>query len=200
MPQDAMPPLGRKTIDETFTRRLIAASKAGDEEAFTELISSRIDLIKSECSKRLRDDDEVEEAVNIARLKAWRSIETLRGESIGQFNRWLQTLSARSALQVAEKREKRSPEANSLGRDESNVIDLTVASPSPEADLVESWEVEAALRQIPPTYAEAVVLYYWHGMNIEEIARYQGAPIGTTKSRLSRAKVLLLPLLRSPER
>ncbi|MGI8594193.1 MAG: RNA polymerase sigma factor [Solirubrobacteraceae bacterium] len=42
----------------------------------------------------------------------------------------------------------------------------------------------AAVRRLPPTQREAVLLAHWGGMSSSEIAQRMGVPLGTAKSRL----------------
>jgi RNA polymerase sigma-70 factor, ECF subfamily len=44
--------------------------------------------------------------------------------------------------------------------------------------------VRAALRRLPSTQREALVLAYWGGMTADEIARRSDVPLGTAKSRI----------------
>jgi RNA polymerase sigma-70 factor (ECF subfamily) len=55
----------------------------------------------------------------------------------------------------------------------------------------------AAIRQLPPTQAEAIALHYLADLSIEEIARTLGSPAGTIKARLSRGRTALADLLTS---
>lgn len=51
-------------------------------------------------------------------------------------------------------------------------------------DLEAAMQVQAALNQLPPQQRLAVVLYYYHGFSIKEIAATARCPSGTVKSRL----------------
>jgi len=48
-----------------------------------------------------------------------------------------------------------------------------------------------ALRHIPLEHQETLELHYWEQMGVSEIAQVVGAPEGTVKSRLRRARALL---------
>lgn len=49
-----------------------------------------------------------------------------------------------------------------------------------------------ALRRIPLELQMAVELHYWEGTSLEDLARIQEVPLGTIKSRLHRARKLLM--------
>ena len=65
-------------------------------------------------------------------------------------------------------------------------------------DLARRQTVEAVRRAIlalPEPYREAVVLCDLHGLSYEEAAEAMGRPVGTVRSRLHRARALLLERL-----
>jgi RNA polymerase sigma-70 factor (ECF subfamily) len=51
--------------------------------------------------------------------------------------------------------------------------------------------VRRALRSLPQQYRTVVVLHYLEGFTLQEIAESVGAPVGTVKSHLYRARTLL---------
>jgi RNA polymerase sigma-70 factor, ECF subfamily len=55
--------------------------------------------------------------------------------------------------------------------------------------------VEAALRRISPKHRAVVVLFYWHGYNLAEIAEVLNVPRGTVASRLHHARNTLASLI-----
>jgi RNA polymerase sigma factor (sigma-70 family) len=74
----------------------------------------------------------------------------------------------------------------------------TVASPSPEAALIEAAdraEVVAAIDALPIPYKETLVMREINGLSYREISEATGAPIGTVMSRLARARALLIASL-----
>lgn len=58
-------------------------------------------------------------------------------------------------------------------------------SPPPSSDRV---DVEIAMRCLPPAHRAVLVLHHGLGMSVEEVAELLGVPVGTVKSRLSRAR------------
>ncbi|AUX38953.1 RNA polymerase sigma24 factor [Sorangium cellulosum] len=64
-----------------------------------------------------------------------------------------------------------------------------------EAELLERGfadEVERALARLPPEWREALLLREVEDLSYEEIADLQGCPVGTVRSRLSRARLALV--------
>jgi RNA polymerase sigma-70 factor (ECF subfamily) len=67
-----------------------------------------------------------------------------------------------------------------------------VVTPSPSPDRV---AVMAALQRLPRAQRQAVALHYLLDMSVNDIAFTTGAPAGTVKARLSRARTALAELL-----
>ena len=74
--------------------------------------------------------------------------------------------------------------------------------PSQE-DTVEQREEKAAVmravQRLAPAFRETVLLHYYQGLGIAEIAQALGLPEGTVSSRLSRARKKLETLLKEEE-
>ncbi len=56
-------------------------------------------------------------------------------------------------------------------------------------------EVMSALNELPPDHREVLMLIYVQQLSYHEAAAIAGCPVGTIKSRLSRARDSLLQLL-----
>lgn len=70
----------------------------------------------------------------------------------------------------------------------------------PPADLAvapaDAVDVERALDALPRDQRAVLVLQHFVGLDVAEIARELAVPVGTVKSRLSRGRAALAPLLR----
>lgn len=68
---------------------------------------------------------------------------------------------------------------------------VPVAQPPQVADvrsLPSADAVRAAVDRLPEVYREPLLLFTWEGLAYEEIATALGVPVGTIRSRLSRAR------------
>jgi RNA polymerase sigma-70 factor (ECF subfamily) len=61
-------------------------------------------------------------------------------------------------------------------------------------------QIEAALDTIPTEFREALLLVDLHELNYQEVADVLGVPLGTIKSRVSRARALMRTALRDFDR
>jgi RNA polymerase sigma-70 factor (ECF subfamily) len=57
-------------------------------------------------------------------------------------------------------------------------------------------DLEAAIATLPEAHRRVVVLHHLHEVPLEDIARTEGVPLGTIKSRLHRARNRLAEILR----
>lgn len=74
------------------------------------------------------------------------------------------------------------------------ILRLTPPRPagSPDGDRL---DIERALDLLPLGQRQVVVLHHLIGLDVAEVAHVLGVPSGTVKSRLSRARSALVPLL-----
>ena len=128
----------------------------------------------------LDSDADAEDAVGQAVLQAWQSLDRLRDKSA--VRPWL----VKIAVNCAYAQRRRQGKVVYL---EDIVPEPTAPDRSPHSGL---WEAVCAL---PPERRAAVVLFYYEGLPVDEIAKALGVPQGTVKSRLSRARKQLKEML-----
>lgn len=85
------------------------------------------------------------------------------------------------------------------GEDHSKVSERFLTNTNPLSDFVRSETIETvrqAVLSLPEHYREIVVLCSLHEMNYEQAASIIGCPVGTVRSRLNRARAMLIEKLR----
>lgn len=80
----------------------------------------------------------------------------------------------------------------------SPAMELTPA-PGQMEDSLERKELLSAIRRLPPDFRDAVLLHYYQGYAINEIAEMLSVPEGTISSRLSRGRKKLQELLKESD-
>jgi RNA polymerase sigma-70 factor, ECF subfamily len=131
-----------------------------------------------------RDRGRAEEMAQEAFLRAYRALKTWRGDSA--FSTWLFAL------------------ATNLYRTELRRVPMVTVSLDEIAEPMDQRAVEdgveeeqgnqivrAAVLTLPAKYRDAVVLFYFHEMDMTQAARSLGVPEGTVKVRLFRAREIL---------
>ena len=132
----------------------------------------------------MRNDQDSEDVVQEAALRAFRFFDGFRGENS---RAWFLSI-VRNTSFTALKRHQ---------RDEDNVVfdeELHGGQTHPmdagvELDRAQDRQtVRAAIDQLPPEFREAITLRELEGFSYKEIADIAGVPIGTIMSRLARAR------------
>jgi len=106
------------------------------------------------------------------------------------FEAWLITIARNLALDRFRRRDPASLDEPRGGADEDAApMQLAASDPGPLDQVVRQQEgerVAEVLDTLPPYYREALALRFREEMSLEEIARVQGVPLSTVKSRLHR--------------
>jgi RNA polymerase sigma-70 factor (ECF subfamily) len=186
-------------------RRLVDRARAGDPQAFGELVFAHQAFVYNLALRALADAEEAQDVAQEAFLRAWRGLPSFRGAA--GFRTWLYRIVMNLCYNRAPQL-KQALAALSLDADDNNAhpfdgrpagirpMDERLASgnPSPESEL-EAGELRALLRQrideLAPTYRLLTLLRYHQGLSYEEIAEATGMPLGTVKTGLFRAHARL---------
>jgi len=176
-------------------QQLLARARAGDAAAFADLIRPHLATIRRFAYSFSRDWSDADDLAQEALLKAFRSLHTFEGRSA--LTTWLYTVT-RSVCQ--DSRRARATRASHLH--DALEDDVPEEGPLQDHALQRKHEADtlwAAIRRLEPAFRVCIVLFDIEGRSYEEIAEIEGIPIGTVRSRLSRARARLAELLR-PER
>lgn len=172
--------------DAQLLERFVALRDERAEQAFSELVARHGPMVLGTCRRMLRDVHAADDAFQAAFLVLARRAGSVRAESLGP---WLHGVSysvAKRARGLAARRRERS----GLESDQWE-------APVDDLDCEElRTVVDEEVHRLPPAYRAVVILCYLAGLNQEEVARRLRCPVGTVKSRLSRARDLLRHRLR----
>jgi RNA polymerase sigma-70 factor (ECF subfamily) len=179
----------------TSEHDLIRSARAGDQDAFAELVAIHADRVRGALRRFGLDASEADEVAQEVFLRAWRGL--ARFEERAQFSTWLY----RIAFNEAHRRHSRRalPRAEA-GPDREDPIIALPESPAlgPEAQtLSHEFEqiLDRALGQLPADWRDAVVLRDIEGLSTEEAAGIMGVRQAAFKSRLHRGRMRLRALL-----
>ena len=123
----------------------------------------------------LRDPELARDAVQETLIHAWRDLRGLRDPD--RFDAWLHRLMINACLDLQRHRRRRVIEVELTPLDAPSVPD-TVGAFADRALLDE------ALAHLDPGHRAVVVLHYYLGMPMPDVAASIGIPVGTAKSRL----------------
>ena len=138
-------------------------------------------------ARYVRRASDVEEVVQDAFMRAYRGLAAFRGDS--SFYSWLYRIAANAAFSFL-KRPKQ-PEVSGEERSEGSFEPGVSDEQNPERVLLARQigeAVERAMARLAPELAEPLLLYEVEGKSYREIAQMLGAPIGTVRTRIFRAR------------
>jgi RNA polymerase sigma-70 factor (ECF subfamily) len=173
---------------------LLERARTGDSGAFTVLVERYQDELYTMALRLLGVPADAADVVQETFLRAYMRLPELRALSV---RGWLYRVAINAARDV-QRRAVRRP-ADPLEDGEGKVLELPSQEVGPEA-AAEARERAAAIRsallEIPVDYRVCVVLRDVNDLSYDEIAEALRVPLGTVKSRISRARTMLAGALR----
>ena len=177
---------------------LVRRVQGGELAAFNTLVLRHQDAAYSLAFRFLRSRESAEDVTQEAFLRAFNRLDTFRGE---RFCSWLLRIVANAARDELRRRKRRPQRSLDEARDDPDMPSIDPIEPRPgpaavaeQADL--RRVLDAALARLPEEWRLVVLLSDVHGLVYEEVAAAAGVPLGTVKSRLSRARARLREILR----
>jgi RNA polymerase sigma-70 factor (ECF subfamily) len=176
-------------------RELIRRARAGDQDAFAELVTAHADRVYGALRRFGLDANEADEVAQEVFLRAWRGLS--RFEERAQLSTWLY----RIAFNEAQRRlARRPPPTAQADQDRDDLMASVPESPQfgPEAQTLDrefARALETALAQLPADWRAAVVLRDVEGLSTREGAEIAGVREAAFKSRLHRGRMQLRALL-----
>ena len=162
-------------------KHILAQARRGELDAFEELVRR---YEKRVYAIALRSAGSPEDAADITQdvfLRAWRSIESFRGDS--GFSTWLFRITMNQCVDYARHKQSQPPTQPLVqGEDDEDNSEL-------------GRELAAALDEVSEEHRRIVLLRDVSGMSYTEIAEILEISEGTVKSRLARARIALRKVL-----
>jgi RNA polymerase sigma-70 factor (ECF subfamily) len=186
-----VPDAGDPTTDQALARR----ARAGDHEAYGDLVRRNQAAVFNVCYRLLGERAAAEDLAQEAFLRAYQRLH--RFDDTRPFGPWIRRVAANLCLNHLEARQ---PPSLSLD-DERDAPQVPAASdPARAAEAAdESRRLHGAILSLPPRYRAVIELRHFHELTYAEIAAALDRPLSDVKSDLFRARRLLAERLMPPD-
>ena len=144
------------------------------KETFTELIMANEEILYKVGMSMLKNETDVQDAVQTAVLTAFEKLSTLKREEF--FRTWLIRILINVCNKQLRQRKRRAEFMDNHGVTTSSAEDV---------------EVRAAVEALPLKIRQVIILYYSEQFTTKEIGEILRIPKGTVLSRLDRGRKLL---------
>jgi RNA polymerase sigma factor (sigma-70 family) len=186
-------PRGQDAAEDELLCALVQRITTGDEQALGQLYDRTVSRIYSAARQVTRNLQCAEEVTEDVYWQAWRqALRYDRGR--GTVMAWLLTLARSRALDHL----RRADEALSHPEPTELVDDAGDADATPTALAARreaQQRLESALERLDPLPRQLIALAFLRGLTHDEIARQTALPLGTVKSHIRRALLVLRELL-----
>ncbi len=185
-------------LDDLDDKALLGAHVDGDQEAFGVLFTRHRDRLWAVALRTTGNPEDAADALQEALIAAFRRAGSYRGEAA--VTTWLHRIVVNACLDRIRRRKVRlaEPLPDDIDEYAGRGSTLTAAPDDPAESALGTERraaVLAALETLPADQRAALVLVDMEGYSIEETARILECAPGTIKSRCSRGRAKLLPLL-----
>jgi RNA polymerase sigma-70 factor (ECF subfamily) len=156
---------------------LVIAAKAGDGDAFMDLVQIETPEAFRLGLAILRHPHDAEDALQEAFVRAWRELPGLRDAEC--WPAWFRRIAVNAAIDTGRRKKA------------FRIVPLGFHEPPPMADssagLADRDEVSRAMGHLDANDRALLALRFGHDLELPDVAAALGIPLGTAKSRLHRA-------------
>jgi RNA polymerase sigma-70 factor (ECF subfamily) len=174
--------------------RLAKLARAGDREAFEELVQLYKDKIYHLAYRMLGNRQEAEDAVQETFLRVYMNLG--RYDEAQKFSTWIFRIGTNLCIDRLRKKkpnyslDSELPEGD--GGDWYSMLPSEEASPEDQFVLSETQRhIRKAIEAMPDKYKSVVVLRYLHDLSLQEIGDVLDLPVTTVKTRVHRGREFL---------
>lgn len=172
-------------------RSLVERAQEGDRQAFTEVALALSDRLFAVAHRIMRDWDAAGDALQVALVRIWRDLPTLRDPDL--LESWAYRALVHACHDELRKQRRRAPIVRLLPVDGAAVDDLTMS-------VADREQLDQAFRTLTAEQRAVLVLQYYRDLSLPDIAEILDLPLGTVRSRLHYAKRALRAAIEADDR
>ena len=176
--------LEQAELDELGDIELIKAFQGGNSDALSHLLKRRRTWLYNVAKRAVSDPQVAEDGLQEALVQIWKGAKEFRGDS--QVTTWMYQIVFRCCIDVVRKENVR--KADTLPEDSENLVGSSTGF---ESQIADKLLIHGALAELEAGHREVLELVWLKELSHEEASERLGVPIGTVKSRASRAQARL---------
>ncbi|WP_330641528.1 sigma-70 family RNA polymerase sigma factor [Faecalicatena sp.] len=164
-------------------QRLVKKAIRGNADAYGQLIQEYQAYLYKMAFLYMRNQEDALDVVGTTVLKGYQNIRSLKNAE--HFKTWI----TRILMNAANDAQKKIVYY-------SDINEVQISERHKGVSLEEQYDLHEAIEQLPDKYRTVIILKYFSGMSVNEIAFVLDSPEGTVKAYLSRARDLLKKYLK----
>ncbi len=167
---------------------LIQGCIGGDRRMQEELYNRFSPRMYAVCLRYAGNSEEAQDILQEGFIKIFKKLDSFRGE--GSFEGWVRRVFVNTAIEHFRRKKYLTP----VTEKEENTIEGKYTS---ALDDLAAKDIMALVQELSPGYRTVFNMYVVEGYSHKEIGEILGISEGTSKSQLSRAKVILQDMVRN---
>jgi len=175
--------------EQAIDDRLIDRVLAGQSSAYGELVCRYQDRLRASLSRLTGSAEEAEDVAQEAFVQAYLKLSSFQRSS--RFYTWIYRIAFNQAIS---KSRKRRPRVSLNVVQEAGGVEPIAEADGPTEPAIQIERAEllhAAIAELEEDHRQVIVLREFEDMDYQQISEVIGAPIGTVRSRLFRARAQL---------
>jgi len=179
--------------EQAEQRVLVARALQGDENAFDDIVAQYSSLMLRTATMIVSDHDIAEDVVQDAFIQAWHHLADLR--EAGALRPWLMRIVVNQCISFKRRLTRTTAFVRQALSEQE--IDLTAQIADHHKGRMErDWDLAQAIEELPMKQRVVIVLHYYNGMTLPEMAQSLHTSENTLKKRIQAALANLRCVLR----
>ncbi len=172
-----------------------------NQQAYADLMQRYKKPVYHMILKMIRNVDDAEDLTIEAFAKAFKNLHKFKKDFT--FSTWLFRIATNNTIDFIRKKRLDTMSLDTSFKDDNGdsvTIDVADKNLNPQEEAIKSQKIELVrmfVTKLPAKYQRLVKLRYFDELSYDEIAKELGAPLGTVKAQLHRARELMYDLVKS---
>lgn len=184
---------GAKVAIYVDDQELVAAHRAGDTDAFGELVNEHQSPLLAHARRKLYSTEAAEDALQETLIRAYRALPRFNGQY--RLGPWLHRIMANVCIDEANRRRRDGEKLEKVASQPAARLN----APGVEEELgldVDDTHINSALDELPDSYREALELRFVDELDYEQVASVVGVSEENVRARVSRGRASMRTALK----